>query len=233
MSKKSKDKSGPTDKKDYIHPTVTLYRDAEVKESIINENSVIGDFSRIQKSNIGQYVKIDRNNLIQNSVLGKMTYTGSFTVIQSTQIGSFCSISWGVTIGGGEHDYKKLTTHDFLYNHRYGFDGFNEYGYDRYSQPCNIGNDVWIGANSTILRGLNIDSGAVIGANSVVTHDVPSYAIVVGNPAKIIKYRFQAKTIKRLLRLKWWDFDFDVLKENIPVITSHNIDSVIDHLETL
>jgi len=233
MNKKIPYKSGRIDRQTYVHPTAVLYKYAEVKESILDENTVIGDFSRVQGSKLEMYVKIDRNNLVQNSVVNRMSYTGAFTVIQSSRIGSFCSISWGVTIGGGEHDYKKITTHDFLYNSRYGFENICEHAYDRYSHSCNIGNDVWIGANSTILRGLTIANGAVIGANSVVTHDVPDYAIVAGNPAKIIKYRFQKKTIKRLLRLKWWDFDFNVLKISVPIMASNNIDSVIDQLEKL
>ena len=226
-------KSGRIDRQTHVHPTSALYKDAEVNESILDENTVIGDFSRVQRSKLEMYVRIDRNNLVQNSVVNRMTYTGAFTVIQSSRIGSFCSISWGVTVGGGEHDYKKITTHDFLYNSRYGLENFYEHSYDRYSQSCNIGNDVWIGANSTILRGLTIANGAVIGANSVVTHDVPDYAIVAGNPAKIIKFRFQKKTIQRLLRLKWWDFDFNVLKNYIPTMASRDIDFVIDQLEKL
>ena len=85
----------------------------------------------------------------------------------------------------------------------------------RICEPVFIGNDVWIGCHSIIKPNVHIGDGAIIGANSVVTKDVPPYAIVAGVPAKIIKYRFDAETIKKLLDLKWWNFPYQILKENI------------------
>lgn len=78
-----------------------------------------------------------------------------------------------------------------------------------------IGNDVWIGQDVTILKGCHIGNGAVLASNSVITKDVPDYAIVGGIPAKIIKYRFSEEIIKKLLKLQWWDLSLDLL-ENIP-----------------
>ena len=82
-----------------------------------------------------------------------------------------------------------------------------------------MGNDVWIGQNATILPGVHIGDGAVIGANAVVAKDVPPYAVVVGNPAVIKKYRFDQETINLLLELKWWDKDIEVIKKLIPLLT--------------
>jgi acetyltransferase-like isoleucine patch superfamily enzyme len=77
--------------------------------------------------------------------------------------------------------------------------------YDRFKEPVVIGNDVWIGTGAIILRGLSVGDGAVIGAGAVVTKDVPPYAIVAGNPARVIKYRFEEAVIKRIQASKWWE----------------------------
>lgn len=79
-----------------------------------------------------------------------------------------------------------------------------------------IGNDVWLGANSLVLKGVKIGDGAVIGAGAVVTKDVPPYAIVGGNPAKVIKMRFDDETIGKLMQLQWWNLDLSII-ENLPM----------------
>lgn len=78
---------------------------------------------------------------------------------------------------------------------------------------CKIGNDVWIGSNVLIKGGVTIGDGAVVGMGSIVTKDVPPYAVVAGNPAKIIKYRCNDEQIKALLRIKWWDWPIELIKE--------------------
>ncbi|MBH0057940.1 CatB-related O-acetyltransferase [Pseudoalteromonas sp. SWXJZ94C] len=145
-------------------------------------------------------------------------------------IGKFCSISWGVTIGAGEHDYNKLTTHDFLYNRNCDLNNGQE-SYDRFEKKLSIGNDVWIGANSTIIRGVVISNGAIIGANSVVTKDVPAYAIVAGCPAKLVKFRFPKDIILRLEKLNWWDLPPEIIKNKFESFASNDIESAIDSLE--
>ena len=81
--------------------------------------------------------------------------------------------------------------------------------------PIKIENDVWIGIQSLILDGVTIGDGAVIGARTVVTKDVPPYAIVVGSPARIIKYRFNEEVIQRLLEIKWWNLSDEEINEKI------------------
>ena len=91
----------------------------------------------------------------------------------------------------------------------------------------NIENDVWIGAYSTIMSGVKIGNGAVIGASSVVTKDIPPYAIVAGNPAKIIKYRFTEEQIVSLLKIEWWNWDEYKIKNESFDLWSNNIDEFI------
>ncbi|QPC95135.1 antibiotic acetyltransferase [Mesorhizobium sp. INR15] len=83
----------------------------------------------------------------------------------------------------------------------------------------NIGNDVWIGMRATVLPGVNIGHGAVIGANAVVSKDVPPYAIVVGNPARVVRYRFAEETIEKLLAIRWWDWDDYKIKREADALT--------------
>lgn len=91
-----------------------------------------------------------------------------------------------------------------------------------------IENDVWIGANATIMSGVKISNGAIIGATATVTKDVPPYAIVVGNPSKIVKYRFTEKQIDALLKISWWNWTEDRIKSEAMNIWSNNIDEFID-----
>lgn len=91
-----------------------------------------------------------------------------------------------------------------------------------------VENDVWIGAKSTIMSGVKIQNGSIIGANSVVTKDIPPYAIVVGNPAKIVKYRFSEKIIESLLEIAWWNWTEDRIKTEAMTLWSTNINEFIE-----
>jgi len=93
---------------------------------------------------------------------------------------------------------------------------------ERIEKDIVIGNDVWIGLGATILSGVNIGDGAVIGAYSVVTKDVPHYAIVAGNPAKLIRYRFSIKTINILRKVQWWDWNYENIKKIVPLLLQNN-----------
>lgn len=207
-----------------------FYINSILKDSRLGNHCIIGDFSRVYDSNLSDNTRIDRNNFILNSDIANHSYTGQFTTIMHSTIGKFCSISWGVTIGGGEHDYNKITTHDFLYNTDNDLNG-GIIGYQRFSQAIEIGNDVWIGTNSTICRGVCIGDGAVIGANSVVTKDVPPYAIVAGCPARIVKYRFNKTIIERLLNLRWWNFPDHKIKENFSLFLEDDIEKILCKFE--
>jgi acetyltransferase-like isoleucine patch superfamily enzyme len=91
-----------------------------------------------------------------------------------------------------------------------------------------VGNDVWIGAKSTIMSGIKIGHGAVVAAGALVTKDVEPYSIVGGNPAKFIKYRFTQEQIEKLLEIKWWYWDDDKINKFTPLLCNNNIDEFIE-----
>jgi acetyltransferase-like isoleucine patch superfamily enzyme len=143
----------------------------------------------------------------------------------SLKIGRYCSIAANVTIFlGSEHRTDWVSTYPFpaLWE-----DARSILGHPLSKGDVVIGNDVWIGYNVTILSGVTIGDGASIGACSVVTRDVPPYAVVAGNPAQIIRYRFKEETVQALLRIKWWDWPDEKVNENIRLICSNSIDAFV------
>ena len=196
-----------------IDPTATFYKYVKINDSSLGKNSIVGDFSRLKKCIIGNYCSIDRQNFILHSIIKDYSYTGPWNMIFESSIGKYCSISYGVTIGPPEHNYKLLSTHPFIYRSKYElFEDNDIIEQQRFEKKIIIGNDVWIGCNSVIARGVNIGDGAVVGANSFVDKDVPSYAIVAGSPAKIIKYRFEEEIIEILKEIKWWNLAPEKIK---------------------
>lgn len=186
--------------------TMFLAQETMLKGGGLDENSLVGKLRQFYTL-YGEPVEV-----------GKNTYLGSPFRICSpdTKIGKFCSISWDVNIGTTHHPTDWLSTHVFQYNKSLDIydivlDDDKVLKFD-WQYPVEIGNDVWIGCDVTIMDGIKIGDGAIVGAGAVVTKNIPPYAIAAGVPAKIIRYRFDEKTIKDLLELKWWDLDDEIIK---------------------
>lgn len=143
-------------------------------------------------------------------------------------IGKFCQIATGITflMNGGNHVMDGFSTYPFLV-----FGEGWELGYKKAPIYPNkgdtiIGNDVWTGYKVTIMPGVKIGDGAIIGSCSVVTKDVLPYSIVAGNPARIVRFRFDEKTIQALMEIKWWDWSIDKIVYNIPNIVNADIEAL-------
>jgi acetyltransferase-like isoleucine patch superfamily enzyme len=179
----------------------------------IYKKSFIYSWVGIKNKNIELPIMIGKNTIIYNDVkIGKYTSVRNNVFIDGNtiSIGRYCSIANDVSIGVGNHPIERISTSDCFYYPKWGInlndmrDGFN-------NKKTVIGNDVWIGTKVVVLSGIKIGTGAIIGAGSIVTKDIPDYAIVVGVPAKIIKFRFDNDVIQELLNLKWWELDENFL----------------------
>lgn len=136
-------------------------------------------------------------------------------------IGAYCSFAEGVKVLlGGEHHSDWLTTYPFnvLWD-----ESQNNTGHPHSKGDVTIGHDVWIGTDALILSGVTIGTGAIVGACAVITKDVPPYAIVVGNPARIIRKRFDDETIAKLLQIAWWDWNRDKIIHTLPLLQSNQV----------
>jgi virginiamycin A acetyltransferase len=198
-----------------IHPITGYDQEIYVKPTISNPNIIVGDFTYMAdkefESHVTHLYEWNNDKLI---------------------IGKFCQIASGVEfiMNGANHQMNAVSTFPF-----YTLEGWNMNAPSIEDLPLKgdtiIGNDVWIGQNVTILPGVHIGDGAIIGANSVVGSDVEAYTIVAGNPARLIRKRFDDELTSLLLNYKWWDQSIEDIQELIPIITNHDLEFVKEFLK--
>ena len=188
-----------------------------VKPTIKNKNIIVGDFTYFADTDFEKHVTHHYDFIGDKLIIGK-----------------FCQIAAGVNfvMNGANHQMNAVTTFPF-----YIFEGWQQPAPPLKNLPLKgdtvIGNDVWIGQNSTVLPGVYIGNGAIIGMNSVVASNVEPYTIVAGNPAKVIRKRFDNQLIKLLLKLKWWDKSIEEINELISLLTSSDLKKVKKKLKEL
>ena len=193
-----------------IFPVPNIKTVTYVKPTIKNKNIIVGDFTYFADTNFQKHVTHHYEFIKDKLIIGK-----------------FCQIGKGVEfiMNGANHQMNAVSTFPF-----YMLEGWNQKVPSLSKMPLKgdtvIGNDVWIGQKVTILPGVKIGDGAIIGANSVVGSDVKPYTIVVGNPAKFIKKRFDNQLINLLLKLKWWDKPVEEINKLIPVLTDSDLKKV-------
>lgn len=200
---------------DNPHPMAGFPQVAFIKNLVKNPNIVVGDYT--------YYDDPDGAENFERNVLYHYPFIGDKLVI-----GKFCAIARGVRfiMNGANHKLKGLSTYPF---------GIFGHGWEKaipkkselpYKGDTVIGHDVWIGYEAVIMPGVKIGNGAIIGACAVVTKDVPAYAVVGGNPAKLIRKRFDDATVVALQTLAWWDWPVEKITEALPAITGGTIDAL-------
>lgn len=188
------------------------------KHAIIDKKCSINS-----ESVISHNVHVLENCVINNSKINSYTYVGKNCIIQNATIGKFCSIANDVLIGLGKHPVDNFSTATLFYRKKNTLKislidadlNFSEY------ENITIGNDVWIGSRALIMDGVTIGNGAIIAANAIVTKDIPSYAIVGGIPAKVIKFRFGVEKIQRFISSNWWDLELEEIKMKISILNEN------------
>ena len=210
-------KDGKIPNSNTINPIAGYDKEIYIKPTIKNKNIIVGDFSYIADSDFESHVThhYEWNN-------------------DKLIIGKFCQIASGVefVMNGANHQMNAVSTFPF-----YTLEGWKQTPPTQNDLPIKgdtiIGNDVWIGQNATILPGVHIGDGAIIGANSVVGSDVQAYTVVVGNPARPIRKRFDDELIEIMEKLKWWDKSIEEINNLIPLLANSNLEYVKEELKKL
>lgn len=186
-----------------------------LKNVVKNPNIIVGDYT--------YYDDFENIENFEKNVKYHFDFVGDKLII-----GKFCMIASDVKfiMNGANHLTNALTTYPFSI---FGNGWENAMTNKTYPQKGNIdiGNDVWIGYNATIMAGVTVGDGAIIATNSTVIKDVEPYSIVGGNPAKEIKKRFPDDIIKKLLELKWWNWDIEKITKNVQNLTDNNFEKLL------
>lgn len=187
--------------------TVKLYNFIKNRYIEINSNNLsIKSSVAINHCVFGEFNVVYKDCSLNRVTLGDYTYIAPSSSISNASFGKFCSIGPGCRIGLGKHPTNYLSTHPvFFSNKKQAGVSFTKSNYFKEYEPINIGNDVWVGANVVVVDGVTVGNGAIIAAGSVIVKDVPPYAIVGGNPAKLIRMRFSDDVIESLSELEWWN----------------------------
>ena len=207
-------KNGISPNPNTVHPIPGYEKEIYVKPTIKNPNIIVGEFTYIADSEF------------ESHVTHHYEWNGDKLII-----GKFCQIAAGVefVMNGANHQMNAVSTFPF-----YTMEGWEMAPPAISDLPLKgdtiVGNDVWIGQNAVILPGVHIGDGAIIGANSVVGRDIPPYTIVVGNPARETRKRFDDELIRLLLAFKWWDKSIEAINQLIPLLTSSDLENVKSEL---
>jgi len=200
-----------------IHKLLTIYN------LYYGEKSMLNGLQRLDNSFVSLKSKVYGHYQIVGSFIDDYTYIASNASLSLVRVGKFCSIGPNLKAGHGIHPLNGVSTSPMFYSPlRQNGISLSYQTKVVEQRPIFIGNDVFIGMNVTILDGITIGDGAVIGAGAVVSKNIPPFAIAVGNPIKVLRYRFSEDKIEDLLKIKWWEWDEKKL---------HNVEQYFDKVD--
>ncbi|HEY6255644.1 MAG TPA: chloramphenicol acetyltransferase [Xanthobacteraceae bacterium] len=188
----------------------------------------------VRDCRLGAYCEVGARTQLLEVTLGDYSYIVNDSDAAYATIGKFCSIAAMTRINPGNHPMQRASQSHFSYRASHYFAGAADHADFfawRRSQAVTIGHDVWIGHGAIVLPGRTIGTGAVTAAGAVVTKDVAPYAIVAGNPARVIRARFPDEIAGRLQRLAWWDWSHARLRAALPDFQTLSIDRFLDRHE--
>lgn len=195
-------------------------RDADVLRKLAEKNPTCRIMSiALNAVVLGEHVAVLGGAILDRVNIADFSYISNDSIISNVEIGKFCSISSDVQIGLGPHPSRVfVSTYPAFYsdeNLGCPMTFRNDKIFDDSVPKTVLGNDVWIGANVIIPGGIRIGTGAIVAAGAVVAKDVPPYAVVGGNPARIIRYRFSEEQIKSLLESEWWNWPIEKIRQRV------------------
>lgn len=191
--------------------------------------------AEIAGSQFGAYCEVGAGARVRSSSFGDYSYCDRLTDIANTTIGKFVNIAAMTRIGPTDHPMTTASLHHFLYRSEYFWDDAEPdpaFFKARAARRSWIGHDSWIGHGAIIKPEIRIGHGAIVAAGAVVTHDVPDWMIVAGCPAKPLRPRFPAQIGARLMKLGWWDWDHERLREALPDFRSLPVAEFLDRYES-
>lgn len=170
----------------------------------------------IAESVIHPTSKVESGSTVIRTTFDRHSFCGYDCTMIDCAVGAFCSIANKVTVGGARHPIEYVSTSPVFLDHRDSVKTKYAHHHYEWRPKTVIGSDVWIGESSLIKGGVKVGHGAVIGMGSVVTKDVPAYGIVAGNPATLIRMRFEPLVIEALLKMQWWTYPDEELVRLAP-----------------
>ncbi len=194
-----------------------MYQDPVTATKQLGVEPMIHTTAQVRDSSFGHYCEVGARTKVAECQFGDYSYIVNDADIIYATVGKFCSIAAHTRINPGNHPLDRVALSHFTYrSSAYDLGPDDAAFFDwRRSHHVTLGHDVWIGHGAILLPGVSVGTGAAIGAGAVVTKDVPPFAIVVGTPARIMRFRFADEIIAALQRIAWWDWTHDALRQGL------------------
>ena len=185
-----------------------MYQDPATAGKTLGLEPSIHPTAEVRDSSFGAWCEVGARSRVAECHFGDYAYVANDAELACTTLGRFCSIAAQVRLNPGNHPLDRVALSHFTYrSSAYGMGGDDAAFFDwRRSHRVVLGNDVWIGHGVVVLPGVSIGNGAAIGAGAVVSGDVPAFAVAVGVPARVVRFRFAPEIVAALERIAWWNW---------------------------